>query len=205
MKNLFKQAKDFAVEQARRRAIPVPQQAVNVMLPYLYRDVPEVQRLQVIIHDGYFVAEARVKKVVEVDATVRFEIDEVRLSAEEQIIRLRRTAATNLSSPSLAGKVALLVVEAVFLSILKVDPAHYASKDREGLTVEGDVFSIDLGRMGALDLIDRYPHVRELLKFGRIDEVRCVEGAFEAVPGVELGALGKHLAGKFRKGREGGT
>ena len=174
--------------------IPIPQSALNLVLPYLYKDLPEVQSMQLSIHDGYFCAEIRVKKWLEMATTLRFEIVGAKLTADEQYIQLRQTEKTSLYSDGFIGKIAMAIVESIFFTLIKTDPVHYAANKQDGIVVKDGVYDINLGQLGLKDWLGQHPKTEAFLKFGSVGEIRCVEGAFQAVPALDLGVPSQHVS-----------
>ena len=186
-------AKTIAAVISQSPVIPIPQQALNLVLPYLYKDIPEVQSMQLSIHDGYFCAEIRVKKWLEMATTLRFEIVGAKLTADEQYIQLRQMEKTSLYSDSFIGKIAVAIVEAIFFSLVKTDPVHYAANKQDGIVVQDGVYDINLGQLGLKDWLAQHPKTETFLKFGGIGEIRCVEGVFQAVPALNLSVPSQYL------------
>lgn len=197
-------AANAAAEHARRHAIPIPERAVNLALPYLTKDVPEVQRLAIRVGEGQFELDVEAKKLVSFSATARFRFVEVDLSAERQLIVLQRLDSTRLGGKGIVERAVALVVEAVFFTVLKADPADYAAGQQPQVRVDGDRYTIDLGGLGAGDVLRRFPKAQQLLTLARVDDVRCVPGQFEAVLALSpqggsalafvTGFFGKHTA-----------
>lgn len=173
--------------------IPIPQQAINLVLPYLYKDIPEVQSIQLSIHDGYCCAEIRVKKWLEMATTLQFEIVGAKLTADEQYIQLRQMEKTSLYSEGFIGKIAVAIVEAIFFSLIKTDPVHYVANKQDGIMVLDGVYNINLGQLGLKDWLGQHPKTETFLKFGGVSEIRCVEGAFQAVPALNLSVPSQYL------------
>ena len=186
-------AKTIAAVVSQSPVIPIPQQALNLVLPYLYKDISEVQSMQLSIHDGYFCAEIRVKKWLEMATTLRFEIVGAKLTADEQYIQLRQTEKTSLYSDGFIGKIAMAIVESIFFTLIKTDPVHYAANKQDGIVVKDGVYDINLGRLGLKDWLVQHPKTETFLKFGGIGEIRCVEGAFQAVPALNLSVPSQYL------------
>ena len=187
-------AKGIAAAVQQPPVIPIPQSALNLVLPYLYKDIPEMQSMQLSIHAGYFCAEIRVKKWLEMATTLRFEIVGAKLTADEQYIQLRQTEKTSLYSDGFIGKIAVAIVEAIFFTLIKTDPVHYAANKQDGIVVQDGVYDINLGQLGLKDWLVQHPKTETFLKFGGIGEIRCVEGAFQAIPALDLSVPSQYFA-----------
>lgn len=184
--SVIQTAKTIVVAVTQPPVIPIPQSALNLVLPYLYKDIPEIQSMQLSIHDGYFCADIRVKKWLEMTTTLRFEIVSAKLTADVQLIHLRQMEKANLYGDGLIGKIALAIVESIFFTLIKTDPVHYAANKQDGIVVKDGVYAIDLGQLGLKDWLAQHPKTEILLNFGGVGEIRCVDGAFQVVPALDL-------------------
>lgn len=162
--------------------ITIPQSAVNAAIPHLIEDKPAIKSIEINSKSGFFTVDAVVKKMIKVNATLNFEITEVKITSEEQVIQLKRLNATALKSKTIAGKIAAIVAQAIFDSIYKIDASEYAARNHEIISIKGDVYSIDLGAMGAGDLMKSNTYIKEFLNVMEVHEISCKEGYFEAVP-----------------------
>ncbi len=149
--------------------------------------------MQLSIHDGYFCVEIRVKKWLEMATTLRFEIVSAKLTADEQYIQLRQTEKTSLYSDGFIGKITVAIVEAIFFTLIKTDPVHYAANKQDGIVVKDGVYDINLGQLGVKDWLAQHPKTETLLKFSGIGEIRCVKGVFQAVPALDLSVPSQYL------------
>lgn len=165
--------------------ITIPQSAVNAAIPHLIEDKPAIKNIEINSKSGFFTVEAVIKKMIEVNATLNFEIIGVKITSEDQVIQLKRINATKLESKTIAGKIAAIVAQAIFDSIYKIDASEYAARNHENISIKGDVYSIDLGAMGAGDLMKSNTHIKKFLSVMEVHEIKCKEGYFEVVPIID--------------------
>ena len=188
MVNALKALAELAGPHLERGTLPVPQDAVNRILPHLVRDVKEVESLQVEVADGYFDVLVQARKLVTFEATVRFEVAEVDLSLNRQVVVLRQVGKTRLKRRTLMGKVVRLVLESVFLHLAKADAAASAASRHPSVQVDGDLYTIDLSTLGVWEKLKQHG-IGAFLQHGRIDDIKCSQGRFELVPQVDRDAL----------------
>lgn len=186
LKNLIGAARRFT----RNPIIPVPEAAINAVLPHAVRDISEVRSLRIAVRDGHFDAIAHVNKEVlfmdvNADATVGFVIDAARISASEQWVVLRRQGKMNLRGHDVIDKIAAAVVEALVISLLAVDPVESATRGLPNIRRDGDCYHVDLGPMLPEDWTTRLEH--PLMRLGHVHAIRCKPGRLELALKVGTG------------------
>lgn len=173
--------------------ITIPQSAVNAAIPHLIEDKPAIISIKINSKSGFFTVDAVVKKIVEMNTTLNFEVTAVDITSEEQIIQLKRINATTLKSKTIAGKIAVIFAQAIFDSIYKIDASEYAARNNENINIKGDIYTIDLGAMGAGNLMNSDTYIKKFLSVMEVHEIICKDRYFEAVPNINTEGVGQNV------------
>ncbi len=166
--------------------LPVTEQDFNSMLPEFYQDVADIKSLTIRLCEGYFSARVQAKKLVKADTTVSFKIVETHLSASEQYIRLQPLEHSLFGRTALAAKIGLIIANALFNSLMKMDTIQVAVYKQSSVTVANGIYTIHVGNPSVHHWLADKPKIEQALRLAPIKQIRCVEGAFLAIPTLAL-------------------
>lgn len=166
--------------------LPVTEQDLNSTLPEFYQDIADIKSLTIRLCEGYFSVRVQAKKLVKADTTISFKIIETHLSASEQYIRLQPLEHSLFGRTALASKIGLIIANALFNSLMKMDTIQVAVYKQSSVTVANGIYTIHVGNPSVHHWLADKPKIEQALRLAPIKEIRCVEGAFLAIPTLAL-------------------
>jgi hypothetical protein len=150
--------------------------------------IPELTALSVEINEGNFDLLAKGKKVLAFESRTRFEITSCEISAEKQIIVFRRMTPTDMTADGFLDRMLLNVFKAIISSIFQIDPANLVLQEQPGITIQDDIYTIDLTKMNISGQISS--KITGLLNMvgsiARVKEIHCATAAFNVLVGVAM-------------------
>ena len=179
----IKEAVDGALE---REMWPVPEVAVNLALSlYRKKQMPELERLEIKVLDGCFEIHVKGQKGISFESISTFEFESCEISPTKQLLTLRQVGKTQAAAKAFHERIVLAVVQAIFLVILRTDPAAYVLKKEPGIQVSGDRYIINLAETAISDYVQEQSRLLKLVNGYAIDQVSCKPGFFEVKARVQ--------------------
>ncbi|MEK8088756.1 hypothetical protein [Thermithiobacillus plumbiphilus] len=176
IKSKLKQAVGNYVEN---RSWPVPESAVNLALEVYLTQIPEIKGVQVKVLEGSFEVYATVRKgVVALQSCSTFVVESCEISSERQILTLRQTGKTSTAGERLHDRIVLAVVQALFAVVLRIDPAAYLLKNQPGISVSGDLYTIDLAQTPISNYVREQTALLKMVNGLVINRINCEPGRF---------------------------
>lgn len=136
------------------RGIPLPQSVINNQLASSFGDSSPIRSASVELHDGYFDVAATVNSdrgLVELSASV--EIQKFVVSKTEQVIHLKLLKPPSIEHKQWLARVIALVMSVILKGVFGTTLLEWGTKDMKGISVVGDLITVDLAVLGATNMI----------------------------------------------------
>lgn len=171
---------DMLKDYVESRVWPVPEAAVNLALSlYQKKQMPELERLEIKVLDGCFEIHVKGRKGVSFESVSKFTFESCEISSEKQVLTLRQLGKTQAVAETLQEQILLAVVQAVFLVVLRTDPAAYVLKKEPGVHVAEGLYTINLAETAIADYVQGQSRLLELVNGYAINQIICKPGLFE--------------------------
>ena len=182
------------------RVVPVPQALINRAVRKVAAGIGGVQSAEVEVDEGTFVLHAVVKKLVTVEASVRFRFVHVDASATQQTLTLQQVGPTQLGATGMMSRLVVALVEGFFASVLQVDPVQFATEQEPHVVVDGDRYTVTLDALDTKNRVVVTPAVRAMLEHGRVTQIDCQPGRLLLTLTVseEIGETATQIRGALR-------
>lgn len=166
------------------RVLSVPQEMVNLALDFYVEHIPELNDLRINVEDGRFSVYATGRKGIAFTAHTVFVVESCEASDGLPVIRLRQVSATSFVCNGLWERILMTVIAAVFSTMLRQDPMAYWLGGQAGLSVSGDLYTMDLGQGPLGEYMRRQAILRQMLQQFSLREIRCEPGRFLVLAGM---------------------
>lgn len=109
-----------------------------------------VRAVHLTTHDGWCQADSHIKhKLSEFDLKVEFEITRFEVSKQVQVIELKQRTPLLTDADGWKNKVMLTVIKIIISAFLGKNLLQFELDDMAGVTVAGDIITVDLTKAGA--------------------------------------------------------
>lgn len=176
IKDKLKQAMGDFLES---RTWPVPEAAVNLALQVYQSRIPEVESLAVKVLDGSFEVHAKVRKGLSFQSCSTFTVESCDISSERQILTLRQLGKTSTTAEKLQERILLAIVQSIFSVVLRKDPAGYLLNKEPGISVAGDLYTINLAESAISNYVREQTTLLKVIDGFVINQVTCEPGMFQ--------------------------
>lgn len=176
--NIKDKLKKAVGDYLENRSWPVPETAVNLALEVYLTQIPELKSVQVKVLDGSFEVSATVRKGVALQSCSTFVVESCEISSERQILTLRQTGKTSTAGEKLQDRIVLAIVQALFSVVLRTDPAAYLLNKQPGISVVGDLYTINLAETPISNYVREQSTLLKVVNGLVINRISCEPGRF---------------------------
>ncbi len=144
----------------------------------------ELEKLKIDVHSDYFEVHVAGRAVFKFETVIKFELLDAQINAEKQIIQLRRIEHSRFGGKSYFKLLAVIV--RLVLSVFGQDLADMMLKHESPVSVEDNVYTIDLSKTAIDGLMKKDILGVKLSEIYKVDEIICEEGKFKIVSSIDL-------------------
>jgi hypothetical protein len=158
LKNIGNAIEKSKAEKAAEKtaiAIPLPEALINSQLQKAFGETSAIRSVQVKLLDGYFEVDATVntqRGLVNIRGDV--EISRFSIDQETQIIELNIRGTPTIEPEHWLARVSVSIMSVVLKLLFGKTLLEWGAKDIEGVQINGSLIRIDLGQIGATNMIE---------------------------------------------------